>query len=110
MSIYAGILQRQALLHSIRRKASIQAKQAHGKVYGNAQNFTVAGRRLGLEKIRSKATTHPKKQEIQAIIRKCQAVNMSYGAIAEALNQNGFTTIRGKRFYRNTVRRLAMSL
>ncbi|MEM1327579.1 MAG: recombinase family protein [Bacteroidota bacterium] len=110
MSIYVGVLQRQTLLHSIRKKASIQAKKAHGKVYGNVQNFTAAGRKLGLEKIKSTSITHAKKQQIQAIIRNCQAANMSYGEIAEALNQNRFTTIRGKRFYRNTVRRLAMSM
>lgn len=31
---------------------------------------------------------------------------MSFGTIATELNQNGFTTVRGKQFQRTTVKRL----
>ena len=108
ISIHLGVLQRQKLLNSIRRKAIITTQKAKGKVYGNPQNFTAEGRKLGLKKIKSNTSSHPKKKKILEIIQKCQALNMSYGAIAEALNQNGFRTVRGKLFVRNTVRRLVI--
>lgn len=40
------------------------------------------------------------------IIAKCKEANMSYGLIARKLNNNGFTTIRGKQFHRTTIKRL----
>lgn len=106
LSIYVGIARREKELISIRTKAAFQRKKAKGFKFGNPNNLTVKGRKLGLQRIRENAADSTKNQNAMKIIARCKRSNMSFGAIAGELNQNGFTTVRGKQFYRATVKRL----
>ena len=106
LSIYVGILWRQKELHSIKTKAAFKSKMEKGVVFGNHQNLTPQGRKLGIEKIRRNAAQNTINQKAMKMIAKCKTAGMSYGAISRELNQNGFSTVRGKQFHRTTVKRL----
>jgi DNA invertase Pin-like site-specific DNA recombinase len=106
LSIYVGIVKRQKELYSVKTKAAFQARKAEGATFGNPQNLTDSGRKLGIEKIRRNASESKVNQKMMQLVSKCKDVGMSFGAIAEELNQNKFTTVRGKQFYRTTVKRL----
>lgn len=106
LSIYVGIAHREKELISIRTKAAFQRKKAEGFKFGNTNNLTAKGRKLGLQRIRKNAADSTKNQKAMKIIARCKKINLSYGAIARELNQNGFTTVRNKQFHRATVKRL----
>ena len=98
--------QRGKLLSSIRTKAAFDAKKKQGYTFGNAQNLTAKGRALGLEEIRTKASSNRQQQKILAIIQKCRKEGMGWGKIAQDLNNFGFMTKNGRLFYKMTVKRL----
>lgn len=106
LSIYNNIKQRQKLLNSIRTKATFQRKKAEWKTFGFPKNLTAKGRKLGLAKIKQKATENTRCQKTVKLIVRCKQSGMGFGSIAKILNKNGFLTIRGKPFYKESVKRL----
>lgn len=72
LSIAIGLKQRAKELVSIRTKVAFEAKKAQGQRFGNAQNLTDKGRKLGLAKIKNKAIEHPSTQKVITIIAKCR--------------------------------------
>lgn len=107
ISIAIGFLQRNRELYAIKSKAAFSALKAQGNSFGSAQNFTSETRKIGRIAFQRKAAANPKKKQLIEVIAKCRAENMSFGQIANELNKKGFTTIRGKRFFRASVRRLS---
>lgn len=107
ISIAIGFLQRNRELYAIKSKAAFSALKAQGNTFGSAQNFTPETRQMGRIAFQKKAAANPKKKQLIEIIAKCRAENMSFGQIANELNKKGFTTIRGKPFFRASVRRLS---
>jgi len=45
-------------------------------------------------------------KKVIEIVAKCKKAKMSFGEIARELNYKGFKTVRGNKFYRNTIKRL----
>ena len=106
LSIYVGILQRQSELHSIKTKAAFKKKKVQGATFGNIDNLTPQGRKLGLQKIKENAAQNEASQRAMKVIARCKTAGMGLGAISRELNGNGFKTVRGKLFRRATVKRL----
>lgn len=106
ISIAIGFLQRNKKLYAIKSKAVFSALKAQGKSFGSTQNFTPETRKMGRIAFQKKAANNPKKMQLVQIISKCRSQGMSFGQIAKELNQKGFTSLRGKRFYRASVKRL----
>jgi DNA invertase Pin-like site-specific DNA recombinase len=106
LSIFAGLAQRERELVSIRTKAAFKAKKAQGHVFGNPQNLTLAGRKLGMQKMKELAATNKHNKMAARLILRCRDAGLGFGQIAKELNENGFTTPRGKQFYKTTVKRL----
>lgn len=110
LSIALQINQRAKELISIRTKAAMAVRKLEEQTFGNVQNLTDEGRKLGLAKIKAKAGNGGQSQKVLEIIEKCRAAGMGLGKIARALNELGYRTVRGKRFYKETIKRLAKSL
>jgi hypothetical protein len=108
ISIAIGFLQRNKELYAIKSKKAFAIQKAQGHTFGSAKNFTSKTRTMGRVAFQKKVAANPKKKRLVEIIAKCRAENMSFGQIANELNKKGFTTIRGKRFFRATVRRLSL--
>lgn len=106
MAVAIELEKRKIELHSIKVKTAFRIKKAKGQTFGNSKNLTAEGRKLGLAKIKENALNNSQNKRLLKIVAKCKASNMSYGIIANELNQNGFTTTRGKQFHRTTVKRL----
>jgi DNA invertase Pin-like site-specific DNA recombinase len=106
LSIFAGLAQREREIISIRTKLALKAKKDRGEKLGKPENLTTEGRRLGVEKIKEKAGQNPNNRRAKSLILKCKNEGMTLEKIAEELNQNGFTTARGKAFHKTTVSRL----
>jgi len=106
LSIFAGIAQRERELISIRTKAALIAKKNRGTILGKPQNFSNTGRLLGGLKTGEKAKNNPNNIRAISLITRCRNEGMTYEQIANELNKNHFTTVRGKLFKKSTVRRL----
>jgi len=106
LSIFAGLAQRERELISIRTKAALQEKKAKGHKLGNPKNLTEAGRKLGIQKIKQSATDNKHNQRATRLIVRCKEAGLGFTSIANELNKNGFTTVRGKNFHKTTVKRL----
>lgn len=106
ISIALAILERNKLLASIK---SQKALEECSKI-GNPQNFTAATRALGRLAYQAKIANDPKRKQLVNIVKKCRAEGMSFGQIAQELNAKGFTTMRGKRFFKATIRSLLVPL
>lgn len=109
ISIAIGFLQRNKELYAIKSKAAFSALKIQGKSFGSTQNFTPETRKMGRIAFQKKASTNPKKKQLVQIVSKCRAEGMSFGQIAKELNKKGFTSLRGKRFYRASIRRLIIN-
>ena len=72
LSIAFGLNQRAKELVSIKTKAALKIKKMEGKSFGHVQNLTGEGRKLGLAKIKAKATSNKQQQKILTIIAKCR--------------------------------------
>jgi len=99
LSIFAGIAQRERELISIRTKLALKA-------LGKPQNFSNTGRLLGGLKTGEKSKNNPNNVRAISLITRCRNEGMTYEQIANELNKNHFTTVRGKSFKKSTVRRL----
>ena len=90
-------------------KAAIENQKAQWKTFGSPQNMTEKGRKLGVTAIKNKATQNTQCQKTVRLIVRCKKAWMGFTRIAKMLNKNGFLTVRGKQFRKETVRRLYKS-
>ena len=97
------------MLTSIKTKTAFETRRKQGQTFGNPQNLTARGRKLGLATIKAKVENSSQSQKVLEIIEKCRMDGMGWGKIANALNQHGFRTRFGKSFYKMTVKRLYIS-
>jgi len=105
--IFAAIAEHEAELISTRTKAALQELKKKGKKLGTVQNFTQEGRNKGVRTNKSKALTNPNNRKAKAYIDSLICQGLNYSQIALQLNNNGFTTSRGKQFQAIQVQRLA---
>ncbi len=91
---------------SIRTKLALNEKKKRGATLGKPKNFSNSGRILGGKKRKEKAALNPNNIRAISLITRCRNEGMTFEKIANELNQNSFTTVRGKGFTKNTVRRL----
>ena len=76
------------------------------KQLGNPQHLTNEARLKGTESIKHKALNNPNNRTALAYVKMMDYKNMKLREIAEALNSNGFTTSKGKKFSTTQVIRI----
>ena len=104
LSIFAGLAQREREIISIRTRQALKAKKAQGVILGKPENFSMAGRIAGGLAMKEKAKVNPANTRALSLIQHCRAKGMSFEQIAQELNGNGFRTVRGKEYYKATVK------
>lgn len=106
LSIFAGLAQRERELISIRTKAALKVKKEQGVKLGNPKHLTDEARKLGLHRIKENALNNKNNQRATRLIIRCRNENVEWGKIVRELNDNGFVSSRGCKFYKNSVKRL----
>lgn len=91
---------------SERTRAALAAKKARGQPLGTPANLTVAGRRKGNNVYSEKARRKPQNIRAGFLAVQLHEKGETLSEIAAALNNNGFTTVRGNRFHPTSVKRL----
>lgn len=99
--IIAAIAEHEAKLISERTKAALAKSD---KELGNPQNLTYEAQLKGAAATKQKAIK--RLQSATAYASRLRQDNLSYGDIADELNQSGFKTARGKQFKAMTVKRM----
>lgn len=102
--ILAAIAEDEADRISQRTKDALRAAKARGVKLGTPANFSDKGRIAGARRNREDAIREYRTK--LGYIRLLREKGLSYGAIAERLNQEGHTTRRGKAFVAATVYRM----
>ena len=106
VGIYAIFAQREKEIISIRTKLALEQKKKQGVVLGKPENFTHEGRQAGADTRKRKSRENPINTRAYALIKVCrEQQGLSFSAIADHLNQSGYTTPKGKPFLRQTVER-----
>jgi len=88
---------------SSRTKAALQAKRERGEPLGKPENFTQAGRDKAHRSISELARTDITVRHAWHFIKPLREQNMSYQKIAHMLNEEGYKTRRGNKFYAKQV-------
>ena len=83
---------------------ALQARKKRGLALGNVSNFNNESRRLGPQKMRDLARANTENYKLTKMILSDHKEGLSLQKIADELNNNGVTTIRGKKFYPATVK------
>lgn len=106
IGIFAVLAQHERELISSRTKAALQQKKIQGFTLGTPENLTEWARLKGLRVRQENACSHKANRQATELILMYRDKGMNYQAIAERLNNHGFTTRRGKQFFPITVQRL----
>lgn len=106
LSIFAGLAQREREIISIRTRQALKAKKAQGAILGKPENFTNEGRKAGAATMKAKAAANTNNTRALSLIEHCKGKAMSLEQIAQELNRNGFRTVKGKEYYKATVKML----
>ncbi|WP_207431340.1 recombinase family protein [Sabulibacter ruber] len=108
IGIFAVLAQHERELISSRTKAALEQKKKQGFTLGTPRNLDEFARKKGLQIRKENAVTHKANRQAIELIQMYRERSMTYQAIAERLNEHGFTTRRGKKFFPITVQRLAV--
>lgn len=104
--IFAALAQKERELISERTKVALAQRKAQGLSLGSPQNLTPTaiekGRRVRMEN--AKNDVHNKRATSLILLYRKQ--QLSFAAIAQALNENGYQTRRGNAFTAMAVKRL----
>lgn len=112
IGILAVVAEDEARRISERTKAALAAYKARGGVLGGQRpNHTTPTPEAALRGSQTasrarRETAREYDAEVLPSILECQSVGFSLRGIAEELNRQGFTTIQGKQFSMETVRRI----
>lgn len=91
---------------SERTKAALAELKAKGEKLGTPANLTKEARLKGVESIKRKAMNNPNTKPARAYAKALQEQGLNYVQIAEKLNQNGYKSSRGGKYYPHTAKRL----
>ncbi|RNI24036.1 recombinase family protein [Rufibacter latericius] len=89
---------------SERTIAALSSRKKRGLSLGNAANFTDQSRKLGSRKMKEMARQNIENYKLTKIILADRRQGMTLQQIADELNRNGVTTVRGKKFYPATIK------
>ncbi|GHA81169.1 recombinase family protein [Pontibacter akesuensis] len=106
IGIFAVLAQHERELISSRTRAALQQKKLQGFALGTPGNLTAGARQRGLQVRQENAAAHKANRQATELIRMYREQGMTFQAIADRLNNQGYTTRRGKRFFPHTVQRL----
>ena len=105
--IFAALAEREAKLISERTKAALQARKERGEVWKGKSNLTPEAIKAAAAAARTaKAEANQNNTRAKGYICSLREQKMSYAAIAEKLNNEGFRSSTGKEFKPMTVQRL----
>jgi hypothetical protein len=91
---------------NFRTRDALRALKERGAVLGKPENLTLEARDKGTVARISNARTNENNRKAAAMIRSLREQGATFQAIADQLNQLGFPTRRGCRFFPTQVRRL----
>jgi len=93
-------------LISERTKAALQARKERGKVWKGKNNLTPEAIQKATEARKAKAEGKTNNKRAKGYIKSLRDQKLTFAAIADCLNSEGFRSSRGKEFKPMTVRRL----
>lgn len=106
IGIFALIAQQEREMISERTKKALQAKKQQGFKLGKPENLTNSARTKSIEVRKQKAQDNDNNKKALALIVALKNQNMSFRKIAETLNNSGFKTSKGNKFYAMSVKQL----
>lgn len=97
--------------HSRLTKEALQKAKKRGVKLGKPENFKYEHRLMGAEAMIEKAkSNHNNKKALPIIVHKREVEKLSYGKIADYLNDNDYLTANNKQFSDTTVMRIYKKL
>lgn len=91
---------------SERTKAALAELKAQGISLGTPENLTQEARLKGVKRIKAKAMNNPNTKPARAFAKVLQEKGLNWVQIAEELNNNGYKSSRGGKYYPHTAKRL----
>ena len=107
LGVMASMAQHEAEIISKRTKEGIQQSEVYQNGdWGNPQHLTEQARQKAYESISRNARTDKNTRHAFHFIKPKREAGMSYDKIADALNNEGYQTRKGKQFHGAQVRRI----
>jgi DNA invertase Pin-like site-specific DNA recombinase len=106
VGMMAVIAQHEREMISSRTKAALERKKAQGFKLGSPDNLTESARLKGLAVRKENALNNKANKQAAELAIMYRDRQLTFWEIASRLNDNGYTTRRGKQFSASTVKRL----
>jgi DNA invertase Pin-like site-specific DNA recombinase len=91
---------------SERTKAALAELKAKGVTLGTPENLTQEARLKGVKRIKAKARSNPNTKPSRAFAKVLREKGLNWVQIADELNNNGYKSSRGGKYYPHTAKRL----
>lgn len=109
IGIFATIAQHERELISSRTKSALQELKKKGIKLGKPENLTNYSRVKASEAIKEKAKNDENNKKAIALIKSMREQKKTYQEISDTLNEAGYKSSRGNKFYPATVRQLMVA-
>ncbi len=106
IGIFALLAQQEREMISERTKKALQAKKAQGYKLGKAENFTNDMRKKGRDAHHVKAIENENNRRAYSFIQVLRKQKETYRSIAAKLNESGFRTSKGNKFFGSSIKQL----
>ncbi len=106
VGIFATMAQHEREVTSQRTKAALAELKKKGIRLGSPNNLTDYSRMKAKEAIKAKAKNNDNNKRAIALIKSLREQGLSYNKIANKLNEAGYKTSRGNKFYSMSVKQL----